>query len=249
MWFSTPTSRAKEFFAACYAGNYQTVRKLVLGDRSLLNTKVMSTDATGLACAAERGHRYVVEFLLEQGASPNYAEKGDPTKSVNHPLIHACFNSHLTTIRALLVGGADVNAVSEFGTPLELMALRYKLEPQGAWLLFEHARRNNIVLKLRSVAEMRHQHDAKDIEKILAGLKLIQKRTSDTATHAAKTFRGIDSLGAGHAPSTTVGRSSSPSSSRSRKTRSTRTRSRGSLQTGQPKSKRSGRKSDKRHAM
>ena len=219
--FGTKNSSAK-FMRACFQGDYSTVRKLVQKNPSLVHYKAIDGDGndvlTGVMQAAEHGHRYIVQFLLQKGASPNYTGKGDPTKSTAHPLIYACFNSRLDTVRALLQGGADINAVSAFGTPLELLALRHRIEPPDAWLLFEYAHKNNAPIRLRSVSEMRAQHDGKDIAAIQKGLTVIRDTIRNVAAAAKQTFHSNNQ--AFKTPSSSKQRKRKPSTTKKRRTKS-----------------------------
>ena len=132
------------FLAACADGAAPTVIRLLRHDADKLvhyrvNTVILQdalrkrgygVGSTGLMLAAERGHLATVRALLEHGANPNWApSRGDtdPTRSVKHPLIHACMNGHWRCMRELLNEGANPNAVSDMGTPLELLAYRHDI--------------------------------------------------------------------------------------------------------------------------
>ena len=77
-----------------------------------------------LYAAAEAGNVEEVNDCLEKGGNPNYAgEEGTP-------LHRAAHNGHVDVIRALVAGGADVNAgPKKFErTPLHEACMRGKLE-------------------------------------------------------------------------------------------------------------------------
>jgi hypothetical protein len=131
------------FLAACADGAAPTVIGLLRHDATLVHYRVNTVilqdalrkrgygvGSTGLMLAAERGHLATVRALLEHGANPNWSpSRGDtdPTRSVKHPLIHACMNGHWRCMSELLNKGANPNAVSDMGTPLELLAYRHDI--------------------------------------------------------------------------------------------------------------------------
>ena len=188
------------FLVACEAGDPGTIYKLLKKRPSLAHYRVKATDiraaklgygegATGLMLAAERGHRYAVNALLRSNADPNYGETGDPAESLNHPLIRACFNGHSSCVNELLKAGADANAVSAFGTPLELLALRAGAEPSEAYaLLFLHSK---VPIRLRSRKEMQQQHTTADIQTILRNMVQIQAAMERAGARAKATFQSL----------------------------------------------------------
>lgn len=181
--FRSPSS-LQQFKRACTTDDTRTVARLVKADPSLVHYHD-KMNQTGLSLAAERGQRYVVEQLLTYGADPNFSGTGDPADSVYHPLITACFNGHMSCVNALLKAGADPNAVSAFGTPLELLALRYKIEsPEAALLLFLHSKEP---LRLRSSKDMTRQHSPEDMHTIGRGMAAIHRATQHISTLANKT--------------------------------------------------------------
>lgn len=141
--------------------------------------------------SAERGYQHIVERLLEYGANPNYDGTSDSARSVCHPLIYAIFNGHASCIIALLKAGADPNAISAFGTPLELSALRYNIEMRIKdvfYILFQHSK---APLHIRSVDEMKQQHTTDDIKTIMQNFRHMQQRISTVNKIANKTFHCI----------------------------------------------------------
>ena len=185
------TSSSQQFTKACRTGDTHTVARLVKAHPSLVHSNItLSTcgvnQTTGLCIAAEHGHRYVVDLLLTHRANPNFSGTGDPADSVYHPLITACHNGHLSCVNALLKAGADPNAVSAFGTPLELIALRYEIEPPEAFLLLLlHSKEP---LRLRTAEDMKRQHRPEDIRYIRRKMTVFHRTTQHIGTQARKMF-------------------------------------------------------------
>lgn len=147
---------------------------------------VYGPGSTGLMIAAERGHLDVVRILLKYGADPNFNGSENSERSTNHPLVYAIFNGQIPCMRELLNAGSDPNAVSAFGTPLELIAIRYDVETRDAFfpLLFY----GNKSLILRSTAEMRAQHAVEDIKIIQTNLKKMKKSMKNVYKLSCLTF-------------------------------------------------------------
>ena len=201
------------FLVACESGDHRTVARLLKVHPSLVHYRSKATNrrtyklgygegATGLMLAAERGHRITVETLLQHHADPNYGETGNPAESMNHPLIRACFNGHCSCVNALLKAGADANAVSAFGTPLEILALRYRIEaPEAYALLFLHSKR---ALRLRTHTEMKQQHTDSDIQRIENNFVRMQRAMRRANVHAKATFRNMSRRSSRQSPQKTL---------------------------------------------
>ena len=141
------TTTLIKFLVACADGDTPAVIRLLGVDNTLvhyqvnadllndkqsqpLRTRGYDKGSTGLMLAAERGHHATVATLLEHGANPNWASSpgdDDPKRSVKHPLIHACMGGHWRCMRELLNKGANATAVTQMGSPLELLAHRYNI--------------------------------------------------------------------------------------------------------------------------
>src|SRR5256885_8115274 len=104
--------RASRFFAACAAGDVETVRTMLAGDPSLARVADANQPHggwTALHTAARAGQLDVVRLLLANGADPNAREAGDNT----YPLHWAAAARQAETVRALLDAGGDVHGVGD----------------------------------------------------------------------------------------------------------------------------------------
>jgi ankyrin repeat protein len=100
------------FFAACEAGDVDTVRRLLATNPALVRTESPAAPHhgwTGLHAAAGSGHDGIVRLLLEHEADPNAREAGDNT----YPLHWAAARGHLSSVRALLDAGGDVQGAGD----------------------------------------------------------------------------------------------------------------------------------------
>lgn len=108
---------SKEFIKAAKQGDLAKLGALLSSDQALLQAR--DTDgSTALHCAAWKGHKQVVEFLLQAGADVNAHNNNDHWGTT--PL-HAAAHANQTAIAQLLLdAGADVKARDMNGkTPLE----------------------------------------------------------------------------------------------------------------------------------
>lgn len=106
----------KEFIKSAKKGDIEKLKSLLENEKALLNAR--DTDgSTALHCAAWKGHREVVIFLLKEGADINSHNNNDHWGTT--PL-HAAAHANQTVIVQLLIdAGADVNAKDMNGkTPL-----------------------------------------------------------------------------------------------------------------------------------
>jgi ankyrin repeat protein len=89
-----------EFFRACAAGDVETLRRLLTGDRDLVRER-NDHGSTGLHQAFR--HSDAVRLLIEHGADPNARDHEDNAT----PLHFAAANGCLESVRLLLDAGAD----------------------------------------------------------------------------------------------------------------------------------------------
>lgn len=94
---------AKTLHQAAADGDLEQVRKLIAQGADANATEGERT-WTPLLAAATKGHAEIVKFLLESGAKVNAADSYGYT-----PLYYAIWSDDKETIKALVVGGADVN--------------------------------------------------------------------------------------------------------------------------------------------
>jgi ankyrin repeat protein/uncharacterized glyoxalase superfamily protein PhnB len=109
---STDPSNTHRFFAACDAGDVDTLRDLIGADPTLVHASDPRARHAGWTClhSAARGVRpAAVRLLLERGADPNAREAGDNTT----PLFWAAATGDSETVRALLDAGGDAAATGD----------------------------------------------------------------------------------------------------------------------------------------
>ncbi|HKO35229.1 MAG TPA: ankyrin repeat domain-containing protein [Pyrinomonadaceae bacterium] len=109
---SARVRRQTHFARAAADGNLRQMR--------LLHMAGVSVNSHGACCsplflAAGEGRLDAVRYLLDQGASVNAREYGGRTA-----LTEAAFSGNASVIRELLLRGAEMNAVSDAGTPLDV---------------------------------------------------------------------------------------------------------------------------------
>jgi ankyrin repeat protein len=110
-----PNARARRqthFARAAADGSVQRMRLLQMAGAS-----VHGRDAgcAPLFLAAGEGRLNSVRYLLDQGADVNAREQGARTA-----LTEAAFSGNSSVIKELILRGADINAVSDAGTPLDI---------------------------------------------------------------------------------------------------------------------------------
>lgn len=101
---------------ACATGDLGRVRELLQQNPALVNTPSEYNSGylgggAPIKNAAARGHRELVQFLLEQGADPNLPEEGVAPQG--HALYSAAANGHFEVVKLLLEHGAHPNAEVE----------------------------------------------------------------------------------------------------------------------------------------
>ena len=199
LFVPSPSVQLFRFLKACINGDYHTVRNALSKNKSFATYHVdencphikmlgvYGIGSTGLMIAAERGYRYIVRLLLRAGANPNFDGADAPEKSVQHPLLYATFNGHSSCMSELLKAGAYPNAVSEMGTPLEQIALRYDIESNDAFpFLFQYSKTK---LELRTNTQMKLQHTDADITVIRKNFREMQNRIAHIYKVSTNTFR------------------------------------------------------------
>jgi uncharacterized protein len=100
-----------DVFEASAVGDLETVRRLVGGDRSLVNA-FAADGFYPLGLAAFFGHRAIVEFLLKNGADVKMAARNAQKVTALHG---ATARRDVEIVRMLLAAGADPNARQERG--------------------------------------------------------------------------------------------------------------------------------------
>jgi ankyrin repeat protein len=100
--------------AAAGAG-YIDVARVLIGGKAKVNARNQFGESA-LMVAAIRGHRTMVEFLIQHGADVN-----PPGWT---PLMFAAVKGHVDIVKLLLAKGARVNAASENGTTALMLAAR-----------------------------------------------------------------------------------------------------------------------------
>lgn len=110
-----PSARARRqthFARAAADGNLQRMRLL-----QMAGAAVNGRDGccSPLFLAAGEGRVNAVRYLLDQGADVNGREYGGRTA-----LTEAAFSGNASIIKELILRGADVNAITEAGTPLDI---------------------------------------------------------------------------------------------------------------------------------
>ncbi|KAA1258748.1 Ankyrin repeats (3 copies) [Rubripirellula obstinata] len=109
-----PTYSDDAFRYAAHDGNLDLVRSAIQSGTDV-NVADPTAGYTALLMAAYNGHANVVKFLLENDADVDARDREGKT-----PLMHACTNSSVETVRLLIDGGADINVTesTEGFTPL-----------------------------------------------------------------------------------------------------------------------------------
>jgi ankyrin repeat protein len=112
---TAPTDNPDEVALAKAAdkGNLDDVKKLVFQGVDI-DSNTGSYGETPLGNAADNDHLDVLQFLLDKGARPDFADHEGST-----PLLHACNTDHTDCALALINAGANVNLASNWRrTPL-----------------------------------------------------------------------------------------------------------------------------------
>ena len=109
---SARVRRQTNFARAAADGDLQRMRMLQMAG--------VSVNSHGACCsplflAAGEGRLDAVRYLLDQGANVNAREYGGRTA-----LTEAAFSGNASVIKELLLRGADMNVVSDAGTPLDV---------------------------------------------------------------------------------------------------------------------------------
>ena len=101
-----------DIWIASALGDLDSVKRFLGSDPSLANAAVGPAyyQQLPLTIAVKRGHRHVVEHLLQAGADPDAALEWDEEfTNVGAPLWHTAENDDVETARLLLEAGATVN--------------------------------------------------------------------------------------------------------------------------------------------
>jgi ankyrin repeat protein len=112
--FSTSVT-AGEIHKAAKHGDFDSIKKLLKKDASLLNS-VNTLQQTPLLIASYQGYLEIVKFLLDRGAAVNQADRYGAT-----PLHMAALGGQKDVAALLISKGANINAPSQTGKiPLQL---------------------------------------------------------------------------------------------------------------------------------
>jgi ankyrin repeat protein len=95
---------------ACYFGHYDTAEYLAKAGALLNSPSHNGLKAAPIHSASAARHYRIVKMLIDQGADPNVREQAGYTA-----LHAAAQNGDIETIRALLLGGADLTLKSDDG--------------------------------------------------------------------------------------------------------------------------------------
>ncbi len=98
---------SKEFIKAAKQGDLEKLKNLLTQDQTLLNAR--DTDnSTALHCAAWKGHRELIAFLITSGADVQVHNSNDHWGTT---ALHAAAHANQAAIVLMLIeAGADVNA-------------------------------------------------------------------------------------------------------------------------------------------
>ena len=96
-------------FLAVAGGDLEQLQKLVQ-EGADINMTSNTTNVTVLQIAAMLGHLHISQYLLEQGADKDKADKDGLT-----PLICAAQHNHFSVVRYLVEQGADIDKASHTG--------------------------------------------------------------------------------------------------------------------------------------
>jgi serine/threonine-protein phosphatase 6 regulatory ankyrin repeat subunit B len=109
--FNNPDS----FVAACESGNLEKAQKILTKNRTLINA-LSKSGHTALIKATDRGHKEIVEMLIENGADVNYKISDGPTA-----LWSALYGGKKEIAEILIKNGASIT--SEKATSMLFMAV------------------------------------------------------------------------------------------------------------------------------
>lgn len=110
---------------AARRGDLMSVQRMLDRGTNVDTSDVMNFSQTPLHEAAAGGHTELVKLLIARGANVNKTS-GNLTHDHGTPLVwlhrHPCDEESLKIAKMLVEAGADVNAESSWGTPLEIWA-------------------------------------------------------------------------------------------------------------------------------
>jgi uncharacterized protein len=114
---------------AAVFGHLDVTRYLAEHGADLNASATNGSGYNALTGAVASGHTQIVQWLLENGANPNY--RYGPGYS---PLLTAAANGHLEILKLLLANGADLNATSSDGKSALTLATERNHSPVADYL-------------------------------------------------------------------------------------------------------------------
>ena len=142
-----------------------------------------------LVNAAERGHLEVLEYMLKEGANPNYVNAYG-----NTPIIYAAMARQKEAIKLLMQHGADVNQAKAFGVSIFKLSCIYGDEMVKTMLTSHNADVNKIYSNL---AVKTHNQNTTALmsfaEKCqLSSVKILVENGADISVKDSKGLTAID---------------------------------------------------------
>ena len=120
---------------AAVFGHLEAARYLAANGADIDAVATNGSGYTALTGAVASGHTAIVEWLLAEGADPNYRYAAGYS-----PLLTAAPNGHLAIVELLLAHGADTHAVTNEGKTAVFLATERKHPEVAAVLQSQSAR-------------------------------------------------------------------------------------------------------------
>jgi len=114
---------------AAVFGHFEAVRYLASRGADIHAVATNGSGYTALTGAVAGGYTAIVEWLLAQGANPNYRYAAGYS-----PLLTAAANGHLSIVKLLITHGADAEAATNDGKTAIALAVERKHAEVAAFL-------------------------------------------------------------------------------------------------------------------